>query len=122
MLEPLRFPPSSFFGALPLEPVSSRREAPVAPAPSSAPLSFMPSMTAASMSSSLGYSCSARSYLREFGRKTSVATWLACVTSMPNFLGTSRLMVISLWTRLSEGLLSYQQRPFHQPGGPQVAV
>ena len=44
------------------------------------------------MSSSLGYSCSAWSYLREIGRKISVDTWCAWLTSMPNFFGISRLI------------------------------
>ena len=39
------------------------------PAPCPAPPSDMPSMTAETRSSSAGYSCSARSYLREIGRK-----------------------------------------------------
>ena len=56
------------------------------------PDAFMPSISEASMSSSLGYSCSARSYLREIGRKISVDTWCAWLISMPNFFGVSRLM------------------------------
>ena len=36
-----------------------------------------PSISAASMSSSFGYACSAWSYLREIGRSISVATWWA---------------------------------------------
>ena len=52
----------------------------------------MPSMSEASMSSSFGYSCSARSYLREMGRKISVDTWCAWLINMPNFFGVSRLI------------------------------
>ena len=55
---------------------------------------FMPSISDASMSSSLGCSCSARSYLREIGRNTSVATWWAWLTSGLNFLGISRLIIV----------------------------
>ena len=65
-LEPLRFSPGS-------DPLAERRT-PVAPAPPRSEPSFMPSISDASMSSSFGYSCSARSYLREIGRNTSVAT------------------------------------------------
>ena len=73
-------------------PASSRRT-PVAPAPSDAPDSESPSIIAASMSSSLGYACSARSYLREIGRSMFIATWWACPTSGRNFLGSSRLII-----------------------------
>ena len=47
----------------------------------------MPSISAASMSSSLGYSCSARSYLREIGRSMFIATWWAWSTSGRMLLG-----------------------------------
>jgi hypothetical protein len=68
MLLPLRVA-----SAEPFELAPSRRT-PAAPAPSMPPPSPRPSIAAASMSSSFGYSCSARSYLREIGRKTSAAT------------------------------------------------
>src|SRR5688572_1908371 len=84
MLVPLRLPVSVDFDAL----------TPDAPAPADAPESFMPSISAASMSSSFGYSCSATSYLREIGRSTSCATWWACSERTLNFLGISRLMAI----------------------------
>ena len=84
MFEPLRFPPSPFRSAW---------LAPVAPAPLDAPPSSSPSISAASMSSSFGYSCSARSYFREIGRRTSSATVWACWTSGSNFLGTSRSII-----------------------------
>ena len=77
-----------------LSPSSSSRRTPVAPAPSLAPDSESPSIIAASMSSSLGYSCSARSYLREIGRSMFIATWWAWSTSARCFLGVSRLMAI----------------------------
>jgi hypothetical protein len=67
MFEPLRTPTSSP-SAPPL------RRTPDAPAPPRSEPAFMPSMTDASMSSSTGRSCSARSYLREIGRSTSAAT------------------------------------------------
>ncbi|WP_246354674.1 hypothetical protein [Nocardioides ungokensis] len=72
----------------------SSRRTPAAPAPSPAPDSESPSIIAASMSSSLGYSCSARSYLREIGRSMFMATWWACPASGRNFFGSSRLMAI----------------------------
>ena len=59
------------------------------PAPPVPPPSFIPSISAASMSSSFGRSCSAMSYLREIGRSTSAATWWACSTSGLSFLGVS---------------------------------
>ena len=69
MLEPLRLPESAAapltLGPLPTIPT---------PAPAMPPPSVIPSIRAASMSSSFGYSCSAVSYLREFGRKTLAAT------------------------------------------------
>ena len=67
-LVPFRTSPSSS---------SEPRRTPAAPAPSLAPDSASPSIIAASMSSSLGYSCSARSYLREIGRSMFIATWWA---------------------------------------------
>ena len=45
------------------------------------------------MSSSLGYSCSRVSYLRELGRSRFIATWWAWPTSGRNFLGVSRLII-----------------------------
>src|SRR5262245_40700398 len=63
-----------------------------APAPPPRSPSFMPSITDASMSSSTGYSCSARSYLREMGRNTSVATNRACSTSAESLRGISSCM------------------------------
>ena len=54
----------------------------------------MPSIMAASMSSSLGYSCSASSYLREMGRSMFIATWWAWSTSGRIFLGVSRLIMM----------------------------
>ena len=92
-----------------VSPSSSSRRTPVAPAPSLAPDSERPSIIAASMSSSLGYSCSARSYLREIGRSMFIATWWAWSTSGRNFLGSSRLII-------------RPARPFHQADGSQVAV
>ncbi len=71
MLVPLRLAPSGAFLALPEEPLLPTAPA---PAPLRAPPSLRPSMAAASMSSSLGYSCSSVSYLRELGRRTSAAT------------------------------------------------
>ena len=73
---------------------SSSRRTPAAPAPSDAPDSASPSIIAASMSSSLGYSCSARSYLREIGRSMFIATWWAWPTSVRNFFGSSSWMAI----------------------------
>ena len=73
---------------------SEPRRTPAAPAPSDAPDSASPSIIAASMSSSLGYSCSARSYLREIGRSMFIATWWAWPASIRNFFGSSRLMGI----------------------------
>ena len=72
----------------------SARLTPDAPAPLAWPESDRPSIIAASMSSSLGYSCSARSYLREIGRSMFIATWCAWSTSVRCFLGVSRLIVI----------------------------
>ena len=72
---------------------STVRLAPLAPAPLLPPPSSMPSISAASMSSSLGCSCSARSYLREIGRSISAATRWACPTSGLNLVGVSRLII-----------------------------
>src|SRR5882762_7164974 len=85
-LPPLRTPSVS---------LSFERRTPRAPVPCS-PESFMPSTSAASMSSSLGYSCSARSYRREIGRNTPRATWCAWSTNSLNLAGTSRLIVTVL--------------------------
>jgi hypothetical protein len=79
---------------LPPSPRASSRRTPAAPAPSEAPDSASPSIIAASMSSSLGYSCSARSYLREMGRSMFIATWWAWPASVRNLFGSSRLMGI----------------------------
>ena len=81
----------------------------------------MPSISDASMSSSFGYSCSAMSYLREIGRKTSVATWLAWLTSGLYFFGISRLIMVSLslcrsWATVDE------QGALHHARGSQVSV
>ena len=73
---------------------------PVAPAPEIAPPSDMPSIAAASMSSSFGYSCSDLSYLREMGRKISSDTWWAWLISIPNFFGVSNEMDIRPTPRL----------------------
>ena len=81
--EPLRLEPSSLFS----------RRTPAAPAPPMSEPSFIPSIREASMSSSFGYACSASSYLREIGRNTSVATWLAWFASGLNFFGISRLIM-----------------------------
>ena len=78
-------------------PSPGSRRTPRAPVPPSPP-SFMPSTSAASASSSLGYSCSARSYLREMGRKISSDTWCAWLISMPNFFGVSSEMLIDQHT------------------------
>ncbi len=78
----------------------SLRRTPAAPAPPEAPDSLMPSIIAASMSSSLGYSCSASSYLREMGRSMFIATWCACSISGRTFLGVSRLMVMHVLASL----------------------
>ena len=100
-LAPFLFAPSSS---------PSSRRTPAAPAPSDAPDSASPSIIAASMSSSLGYSCSARSYLREIGRSMFIATWWAWPTRVRNFFGSSRLMA------------SDEHRTFHDADGPEVAV
>ena len=63
----------------------------------------MPSISEASMSSSFGYSCSATSYLREIGRKTSAATWWAWPTSGLNFFGISRLIIGSFRLSVAVG-------------------
>ncbi len=72
----------------------SSRRTPVAPAPSLAPDSASPSIIAASMSSSLGYSCSARSYLRDTGRSMFIATWCAWSRSVRNRFGSSRWIML----------------------------
>src|SRR6478736_4156998 len=92
----------------------SLRRTPAAPAPPVAPDSEMPSIIAASMSSSLGYSCSASSYLREIGRSMFIATWWAWSISGRIFLGVSRLIMV--WSSSDE------DRSFHQADGSQVAV
>jgi hypothetical protein len=79
---------------LPFSTGLSSRRTPVAPAPSDAPESARPSIIAASMSSSTGYSCSAWSYLREIGRSMFIATWCAWSISGRIFFGVSRLMLI----------------------------
>src|ERR1700712_4696487 len=91
-----------------------RRRTPAAPAPPVAPDSEMPSIMAASMSSSLGYSCSASSYLREIGRSMFIATWWAWSMSGRIFFGVSRLIMV--WSSSDE------DRSFHQADGSQVAV
>ena len=63
MLPPLALPPLALASDRP----------PLAP-PMSPPESERPSTMAAMVSSSTGYSCSARSYLREMGRKICAAT------------------------------------------------
>src|SRR6478752_10041827 len=120
-LVPFLTPPSS-------EDDESSRFTPAAPAPSLAPDSESPSIIAASRSSSLGYACSALSYLREIGRSMFIATWCAWPTSGRNFLGSSRLMatigvpVQSGAKRAFEWGGSYQHRTFHDADGPEVAV
>src|SRR4030081_1122583 len=107
-LEPLRLPvflPS---------PLSSRRT-PAAPAPPS-PDEFSPSSNAANMSSSAGYVCSARSYFREIGRKTSAAAWYAWLINGPAFLGTSRLIMVA-FRQASE-----EDGAFQHADGAKVAV
>src|SRR6478609_1706970 len=104
----------------------SSRRTPAAPAPPEAPDSEMPSIIAASMSSSLGYSCSASSYLREIGRSMFMATWCAWSMSGRTFLGVSRLIMgfSPVWVveeRASRNHLD-QDRSFHQADRTQVAV
>ena len=101
MFEPLRLPPSPFVSAW---------LTPAAPAPLEPPPSSSPSISAASMSSSFGYSCSARSYLREIGRRTSSATWCGLLDERLELL------------RDLEVDASDEQRPLHHAGGAQVAV
>src|SRR5699024_7072990 len=55
----------------------------------------MASIMALRVSSSTGYSCSARSYLREIGRKIWVATWRAWLAPTWSRLGSSRLIMVS---------------------------
>src|SRR4051794_15514475 len=119
--------------------VDSSRRTPAAPAPPAAPDSESPSIIAASMSSSLGYSCSAASYLREIGRSMFIATWWAWSTSGRTFLGVSRLIIglfswvvvlRGVWSRLTarwRSLLDHrnhsdQDRSFHEADGTQIAV
>src|SRR5262245_10409091 len=109
-LEPLRFSPSSAFS----------RRTPAAPAPPMSEPSFMPSISDANMSSSFGYSCSASSYLREIGRKTSFATWLAWVASGLNFFGISRLIMVA-FRSLGGGRLD-EQGALHHARRSQVSV
>src|SRR4051794_38412484 len=107
--------------------VDSSRRTPAAPAPPAAPDSASPSIMAASMSSSLGYSCSAASYFREIGRSMFIATWWAWSTSGRTFLGVSRLIMMCLPDG-GRGACreprdhSDQDRSFHQADGTQVAV
>src|ERR1700743_2214258 len=110
-LEPLRF-------SVGPEPLAERRT-PAAPAPPRSEPSFIPSISDASMSSSFGYSCSARSYLREIGRNTSVATWLACWARGLYFFGISRLIMVSP-SFARPGL--DEQGALHHARGPQVPV
>src|SRR3954468_24071310 len=100
----------------------SSRRTPAAPAPPVAPDSEMPSIIAASMSSSLGYSCSASSYLREIGRSMFIATWWAWSTSGRIFLGVSRLIMVDSPNRQGPQAPSDQDCSFHQADGSQVAV
>src|SRR4051794_27143568 len=132
MLVPLRFPGPSF---------PESRRTPRAPVPPSPP-SFIPSIRAASMSSSFidsPWGASMASYLREIGRKISVDTWWAWLTSIANFFGTSRLIAISSWPPSAPrrdwphafrsptagarcGARSCQHHPFHHTGRSQIAV
>src|SRR5690606_7271070 len=88
---------------------------PLAPAPPVAPVSLTPSMSAASMSSSLGYWCSARSYLREMGRSMFMASWWAWSISARCLRGVSRL-IMCVWP------VSDEHDSFHEADGTQVAV
>src|SRR5688500_3012336 len=119
----------------------SSRRTPAAPAPSPAPEAESPSIMAASMSSSTGYSCSRASYLRELGRNRFIATWCAWPINGLCFLGTSRLIICfswlvgSRWLRCERGeprnlvvvatrstTASDQDASLHDGDGPQVAV
>src|SRR5699024_4907802 len=133
-LEPLRFSLSPFAPLRPeptaatspsSAPSSLARVEEEAPAPWLAPPSAMPSMTAETRSSSAGYSCSARSYLRAIGQKTSSAMPRAWATSGRNFFGTSgSIMVLSfvsvVWGRLCVG--SDEERALKDSRARQVAV
>src|SRR5207302_6753557 len=96
----------------PLAVSSSLRRTPAAPAPLS-PEEFSPSSTAANMSNSDGYACSARSYFREMGRSTCIAACRAWLISAPACFGGSRLIIRSL---------SEQDDAFEHTDGAQVAV
>src|SRR5690606_40021664 len=102
MLVPLRTPAS--------EPCLRLSSPAPAPTP---PEAFMPSMAAASRSSSLGYECSARSYLRDMGRKTWAATCCAWSIRGFSFLGTSRFIMLSS---------SNVERAFNQRNGAHMPV
>src|SRR5690625_4166121 len=83
---------------LPALATPSRLGAPPEPmvAPEAAcPASSMASIMALRVSSSPGHSCSARSYLREMGRKIWVATWRAWLGPTCSFLGSSSLIIAS---------------------------
>ena len=96
----------------------SSRRTPAAPAPPEAPDSEMPSIIAASMSSSLGYSCSASSYLREIGRSMFIATWCAWSMSGRTFLGVSRLIMwVLLGRRGLDGRPTSVRRGLLLPSG-----
>src|ERR1700741_2402967 len=69
-----------------------REERRTPPVPAPPPDADRPSSSAASVSSSLGYVCSAWSYFREFGRRNAPAPCLACSTSVRYLRGTSRLI------------------------------
>src|SRR3954453_14174321 len=118
-LEPVRVPvsgaPAAPSAASAASSASSVRRTPEAPAPLAWPDSDRPSTMAASMSSSLGYSCSARSYLRELGRSRFIATWWALPISGRNLRGGSRLIIWCL-------LASDQDASFQDCDRPQVAV
>src|SRR5512139_635595 len=107
--------------------VPSSRRTPDAPAPLAAPDSLSPSIIAASMSSSLGYSCSSWSYLRELGRSRFIATWCAWPISGRNFLGVSRLIMMAssrrdgVWAEWT-GRRSDEDPSFHDTDGAKVAV
>src|SRR5690348_4644553 len=62
------------------------------PAPAPPPDALRPSRRDASVSNSLGYVCSAWSYLRELGRRNAIAAWRAWSTRVVSFRGTSRLI------------------------------
>src|SRR5215208_3667034 len=66
-----------------------------APANAKAFASEMPSKRVASVSSSTGYSCSRRSYLREIGRSISAAPWCAFSMTACSLRGSSKLIVMA---------------------------